>query len=87
MNVLLLIIYLLINVFTFMLFVADKHKARKGAWRISEKTLIIASLFGPWGGTLGMKAAHHKTRKPKFKLVYIFLILHIILIAYFFVLH
>lgn len=87
MNTLLLIIYVLINVITFTLFVTDKHKARNGAWRISEKTLIIASLFGPWGGTIGMKVAHHKTRKPKFKLVYIFLMLHIILIAYFFILH
>lgn len=87
MNTLLLIIYVLINVITFTLFVTDKHKARSGAWRISEKTLIIASLFGPWGGTIGMKVAHHKTRKPKFKLVYIFLMLHIILIAYFFILH
>lgn len=64
------------------MFCWDKHKAKADKWRTPEKTLLIAALIAPWGATLGMKLAHHKTRKPKFKLVYVFLVLHIILIAW-----
>lgn len=79
---LILLIYIVINLIVFVMFVSDKRKAIKGKWRIPEKTLILASLFGPWGGTIGMKLAHHKTHKTKFKLVYMFLIIHIVIIAY-----
>jgi len=83
-NQLVLLVYIAINVIVFAMFVWDKHKARASKWRTPERTLIIASLFGPWGGTIGMKLAHHKTSKPKFKLVYLFLVLHIAIIAYLF---
>ncbi len=81
-NTLVLLAYIAVNIVVFLMYVWDKHKARKGKWRTPEKTLIIAALFGPWGGVLGMRLAHHKTNKAKFKLVYLFLVLHIALIAY-----
>lgn len=77
-----LAVYVVINVVVFALYAIDKWKAKHDKWRISEATLLVAALFGPWGAAIGMKAAHHKTRKPKFKLVYVFLALHIIVIAY-----
>jgi len=41
----------------------DKSKARKGLWRIPEKTFFIVSLLGGSIGTLaGMYAFHHKTK-------------------------
>lgn len=56
-----------INLLTFCLYGIDKHKARKGRWRISEKTLIaVAAIGGSVGAWLGMQFFRHKTRHPKF---------------------
>ena len=77
-----LAIYILINIVALLMYVWDKHKAKNDQWRTRESTLIILAFFGPFGATAGMLAVRHKTQKLKFKLVYIFLILHIIAIAY-----
>lgn len=79
---LLLALYAAINVIVFAMYVWDKYKAKTDKWRTRESTLIIGALFGPWGAVAGMKMAHHKTRKLKFKLVFVFLIIHIAAIAY-----
>ena len=78
---LVVIVYAVANECALMNFVSDKHKAVKGKWRTSENALLLSALLGPFGATLGMHLAHHKTNKPKFKLVYLFLILHITIIA------
>lgn len=58
-----------LNVFTFLLYGADKRKARKSRWRIPEKVLILSALaLGALGAFLGMYAFRHKTRKPLFKI-------------------
>lgn len=45
----------------------DKHAARKGKWRIKERTLlIIAGLGGSVVMLATMLAARHKIRKAKF---------------------
>lgn len=64
------IIYLIIiNIITFITYGVDKNKARKGAWRIPEKTLIgLAIAGGSIGALAGMGFFHHKTRKPLFKI-------------------
>ena len=64
------IIYLIIiNIITFITYGIDKAKARKGAWRITEKTLIgLAVAGGSIGAMAGMSFFHHKTRKPLFKI-------------------
>lgn len=79
-----LLVYIVINLIVFGMYVWDKHKAKSDKWRTKESTLIIGALFGPWGSFAGMQLAHHKTRKLKFKLVYVFLVLHIAVIAYLF---
>ncbi|MFA5394785.1 MAG: DUF1294 domain-containing protein [Methanomicrobiales archaeon] len=68
--------YIAINIIAFLVYGQDKHKAENGAWRTSEKTLIIAAFFGPFGAYAGMQKFRHKTQKLKFKLVPFFLILH-----------
>lgn len=77
-----LLVYIVINLIVFGMYAWDKHKAKTDKWRTKESTLIIGALFGPWGAFIGMQLAHHKTRKLKFKLVYVFLVLHIAVIAY-----
>ena len=40
-------------------------------WRIPEKTLLsFGILGGGLGGLIGMTLFHHKTRVPKFKVIY-----------------
>jgi uncharacterized membrane protein YsdA (DUF1294 family) len=77
-----IIIYVTLNIAAALLFVIDKNKAIEGKWRVSEMSLLIAAFFGPFGATAAMIGAHHKTRKPKFKLVYVFAVLHAIIIIY-----
>lgn len=62
-------VYLLaVNLAAFVLMGADKRKARRGAWRISERTLFLPALLGgALGGVLGMRTFHHKTRHWYFR--------------------
>lgn len=58
---------LLINAAAFLLMLADKQKAKKNKWRISESTLILSALLGGSLGSLaGMYTFRHKTRHKKF---------------------
>lgn len=52
-----------INLLTFIVYGADKHRARKGKWRVPEKTLFLLPLLGgSIGALLGMRVFHHKTK-------------------------
>ncbi len=47
----------------------DKWKAKRGRWRIPERTLfLLAGLGGSLGGLAGMAVFRHKTRHWKFRL-------------------
>ena len=64
-----LILFMLVNLIAFILYGLDKRKAVKDRWRIPERTLLLAALFGGAAGSLiGMLLFHHKTRKVKFVL-------------------
>lgn len=53
----------LINAAAWLLMAVDKRRAKKGQWRIPERTLfLVTGLFGGLGGTLGMFMMHHKTK-------------------------
>lgn len=60
----LIILYLLIiNAVSLLLMLTDKRCAQKDLWRIPEKTLFTAALFGgSIGSILGMYLFRHKTR-------------------------
>lgn len=52
-----------ISFITFCLYGADKSKAKRHAWRIPEKTLLLCSfLGGAIGGSLAMSLFRHKTK-------------------------
>ena len=52
-----------INLLTFIVYGADKRRARKGEWRVPEKTLFLLPLLGgSIGALLGMRVFHHKTK-------------------------
>ncbi len=63
-----LLLYLLaINVIAFLAMGIDKWKAKRGAWRIPEQTLLsLVLLGGGIGGIAGMYTFRHKTKKPRF---------------------
>ena len=53
----------------FVMMGADKRRARRGAWRIPEKSLVLAAVLGGSPGSiLGMAVFHHKTRHWYFRL-------------------
>ena len=62
-------IYLvIINLVGIFVMWSDKQKAKKGAWRIKEKTLFLVALLGGClGTTLGMYWFRHKTQHWYFK--------------------
>ena len=81
-----ILIYLLvINIFGFFIMWLDKYKAKKGSWRIPEKTLFLVTALGGGIGTIaGMYTFRHKTQKLNFVIGFPFItILEIVGIIYF----
>ena len=73
-----LIAVLIWNFIVFVIYGIDKQRAKNNKWRISEHMLLTMALFlGAVGAFIGMQAFRHKTLKPKFKLVYLFLAVNI----------
>ena len=64
-----LLYLIIVNAAAFLLMLADKQKAKRGAWRIPEKTLIgAAAIGGSIGALCGMYLFRHKTKHLKFTL-------------------
>ena len=58
---------LIVNALGFLLMLVDKHKAKKGLWRIPEATLMwVAVIGGSIGSLVGMYTVRHKTKHMKF---------------------
>ena len=57
------------NLLVFILYGVDKRRARKGQWRIPERTLLAGTwLLGGVGAWLGMRIFRHKTRHLAFQI-------------------
>ena len=78
------------NLFAFLSMWSDKRRARRGKWRIPERTLFLLSFLGGSVGALaGMYAFRHKTKHGKFvvgmpAILLIHLLLAGVLIKYFY---
>ena len=81
-----LIYLLIINLAGFLAMFLDKQKAKKGKWRIPEKTLFLFAIAGgSIGTTLGMNLLRHKTKHWYFKFgMPAILIIQIALFVYFY---
>lgn len=65
----LLIAALMMNIAAFCLMGVDKRRAKRGAWRIPERTLfLVTALMGGVGGTAGMFFFRHKTKHWYFRI-------------------
>ena len=61
-------VYLIISLVTFLVYAFDKQAAKDGAWRTSEGTLHVMSLVGGWPGALiAQQTLRHKSRKQSFR--------------------
>lgn len=83
----LLIYYLVVvNLLSLMVYGWDKLKARRGRWRISERTLLALAFFGgSLGAWMGIKLWRHKTQHWQFAVgVPLMLALHLVLLYCFY---
>lgn len=71
-----LILYALVNGCVLVAYARDKQKAGTTAWRAPENVLLVYALAGPFGAYAGMQVFRHKTRKWKFYLVPVLMIVH-----------
>ncbi len=68
---LIMVLYLVASLLTFVAYAIDKSAARKGAWRTQESTLHFLSLLGGWPGALvAQQVLRHKSRKQAFRSVF-----------------
>ncbi|OGG95736.1 hypothetical protein A2V95_03650 [Candidatus Kuenenbacteria bacterium RBG_16_41_7] len=75
--------FLVINIFTFVVFVIDKRRAIYNERRLPEKILwLLAILGGSLGGLIAMELIKHKNRKMGFVLVMLGIILAQMMIIY-----
>ena len=66
-----LALYLSMSLATYVLYAFDKSAAQKGAWRTSESTLHLLSLFCGWpGALLAQQKLRHKSKKQTFRAVF-----------------
>ncbi len=73
-----------LNLLSFGLMAYDKRCAKKGKWRVPERTLFLAAAcFGGLGGVLGMTLCRHKTKHWYFRVFFpLFLIAQIAALAW-----
>jgi uncharacterized membrane protein YsdA (DUF1294 family) len=77
-----IITLLILNLVALLLFRRDKNRARNGEWRTSESRLLLVSFFGPFGAAYAMRRYRHKTRKLKFLLVPMFMLMQVAILIY-----
>jgi uncharacterized membrane protein YsdA (DUF1294 family)/cold shock CspA family protein len=66
-----LAVYMLLSLFTFLVYWLDKRKAQAGHWRTPESTLQFMALLGGWpGALLAQSYLRHKSQKRPFLLLF-----------------
>ncbi len=67
---LILALYFVASLLTFIMYAMDKSAARKGTWRTQESTLHIFALIGGWpGALLAQQKLRHKSKKQPFRFI------------------
>jgi uncharacterized membrane protein YsdA (DUF1294 family)/cold shock CspA family protein len=67
-NFLPLAVYPVMSVLTYFLYADDKSRAKRKAWRTSEKTLHLFEFAGGWlGGFIAQRMLRHKSQKKSYQ--------------------
>lgn len=62
-------VYLVASIITFLVYAVDKSAAKNGQWRTPENTLHFLALAGGWPGALvAQKWLRHKSKKASFQI-------------------
>lgn len=82
--VFIILYFIIMNIFTFILYFADKRKAINHRWRIPEATLLATAFAGgSFGAFSAMRVFRHKTKHLKFTLtVPLMMILHAVFLIF-----
>jgi len=69
LQIVLCVVYLLMNIISYQVMAADKVRAKKHRQRVPERTLFtLAALGGGLGSMLAMQRKRHKTKHWSFRL-------------------
>tara|TARA_R110002095_G_scaffold194091_1_gene172339 strand:- start:42 stop:617 length:576 start_codon:yes stop_codon:yes gene_type:complete len=64
-------LYVVASLLTFITYAIDKSAAKKGTWRTQESTLHLFALLGGWpGALLAQQKLRHKSKKQSFRFVF-----------------
>ena len=67
---------LMMSVLSYASYAVDKQRAKKNAWRLTERGLLLLDLLGGWpGGFLAQRRLRHKCSKPGFQFYFWFIVL------------
>jgi uncharacterized membrane protein YsdA (DUF1294 family)/cold shock CspA family protein len=63
--------YWCVSATTYLIYMFDKSRAQRGAWRIQENTLHLFAFIGGWpGAAIAQQLLRHKSQKIKFRKVF-----------------
>lgn len=66
-----LVVYSVLSLFTYIVYAMDKSSAKKGNWRTSEGTLHLLALAGGWpGAAFAQQLLRHKSQKKDFRFAF-----------------
>ena len=66
-----LAIYVVASLVTYVAYAVDKSAAKKGSWRTQESTLHLLSLIGGWpGAVVAQQTLRHKSKKESFRVAF-----------------
>lgn len=79
----LILIFIVVNIVGFIVFGFDKLQSKRRGWRVPETRLLALAFLGPFGAWAGMLLFRHKTRRTKFLIVPVLILIQIVVIIYF----
>jgi len=77
------LLYLILSLFTYLIYAKDKKAAQNNQWRTPEKNLHLYAVLGGWpGAIIAQQTLRHKSQKRNFRVVFFMtLLINITLLA------
>jgi uncharacterized membrane protein YsdA (DUF1294 family) len=81
---LVVVIYFVLSLLTFIVYAWDKSSAKRGRWRTAESSLHLMGLLGGWPGALAaQRLLRHKSSKREFlRVFWATVLLNVVVIGY-----